>query len=496
MFHSLYFATGCSVLLLLYWLARQHRQMQNILLLLASVVFYSYSFYAQHAHISVIISFLGYLATVTVFSYAFAMGIAKAQSNHLKSALTYLAVGFLGFGLFYVKYFGFTLHILHSIFTNLFITRNFMRAVAPLGISFYSLSAIGYVLDVKKGRIAPERNLLTFAAYISFFPHLLSGPIPSAKEHLHQFAEPSTINLDKIIESFEEIVWGLFKKMVIADNISIAVNYCFKNHEHLNGSTLYIALTLFSFQIYADFSGYSDMARGIARLLGFEIYRNFNLPFFSTSPAEFWRRWHTSLRQWLLTYLYIPLGGNKGPLLQRIGVIFLLFSLSGIWHGAHYTFLIWGLVNGAFFLPQLIRQGGSKKTTVAPVTHAFFPKLWQIPAIVLTFSLINLSRVFFRSPNIQVALDILSSVFSASILQPPSAFIAQYLYYCLPLAVAELILRNRDYIIAKLKGSITYQPKYKKWVVFVKVISYVILLLLIYLFCKKHDSNEYYYFRF
>lgn len=472
-FASWTFASFFAVVFTLYWLISRYRQLQNGVLLISSMYFYGWLHF----------TFPLYLLALIAVGYFFAIGISKKERPSPRKRTLVAGICIAASLLFYLKYIPFLLSGINSIAHGA-PGASVLNILVPVGISFYTLSTIGYLTDVFRRKVAPEENFITYAAYISFFPHLLAGPIPTATKVLPQFREHSFLSWDKIEQSAAEILWGLFKKLVVADNLSRAVEYCFRNYERLEGSTLLVGVTLFSFQIYADFSGYSDIARGLARLLGIDLVQNFRLPFFSRNPREYWQRWHTSLRKWLIDYIYIPMGGNKGGQAHYIIVLLFTFAFSGIWHEATWTFLCWGLINGVLFLPYIF-SGTLKRYDDQPAMGKLFPGLKTAFHIFLTFNLVNLTRVFFRSPDIATAEAYYRRLFSASLFTVPVAFVSQYLKWCLPLLLIEWAQRGEEFV-----GRI---PS-KNWLI--RFAGFVLLTCCIVAFSRKTDFREYYYFKF
>ena len=387
----------------------------------------------------------------------------------------------LGFGLAYIKYSGLILGNIPSLSAW---EASALHILVPLGISYYTFSSIGYITEVYRNKLSPERNFITYAAYISYFPHLLSGPIPSATQILPQFSKTHIPTYAEIEQSLGEILWGLFKKMVVADNVVLTVNYCFSRYNDLSGSTLFLGVTLFSLYLYADFSGYSEIARGTSRLLGIELTQNFKMPFFSRNPGEFWRRWHTSLRKWMLDYIYLPMGGNKGSKWHYILLILFIFSFSGLWHGANYTFICWGLINGLYFVPYILTDSLTRYKD-PPAKGKVLPSFKEAMQIVLTFNLVTITRIFFRSPDIYVVQAFFEKIFSASFFTVPLPVVAQKVAWCMPMLLVEWVQRERAYVLQMPRFNIP-----------VKVIIYVLVITLIYYFHKTLNTSEYYYFKF
>ena len=275
-----------------------------------------------------------------------------------------------------------------------------IKVILPVGISFYTFQALSYSIDIYRGKIEPTKDIVAFFAFISFFPQLVAGPIERASSLLPQFLKKREFDYDTAMESMRQILWGLFKKLLIANNCAYAVDSVFYLHSRtpIPGSDLLLAAILFSFQIYADFSGYSDIAIGTAKLFGIKLSRNFNNPYFSRNVSEFWRRWHISLMSWFRDYVYIPLGGNQRSKLRTIINVFVVFLLSGMWHGANWTFIVWGLYHAALFLPTVLMGRKSQSDIVAK--GRILPSLKEMGQMFFTFCLVLFGWILFRSESI------------------------------------------------------------------------------------------------
>ena len=322
-------------------------------------------------------------------------------------------LGFLGF----FKYYNFFLTNFIDVFSlfGMQINANSLNIILPVGISFYTFQTLSYTIDVYKKKLKPTEDFLAFSAFVCFFPQLVAGPIERATNLLPQFYKKRIFKYDKAVDGLRQIVWGLFKKVVIADNCAEIANQVFNNSADLNGSSLVFGAFFFTFQIYGDFSGYSDMAIGISRLFGFNLKQNFATPYFSRNIAEFWRRWHISLSTWFRDYLYIPIGGSRGGVLVKVRNTFVIFIVSGFWHGANWTFIVWGFLNALYFLPLLLTNTNRNSTgTIAE--HSLLPSIKEFGAMLSTFSLTVFALIFFRAENIQHAFSFVGGIFSDSLL--------------------------------------------------------------------------------
>ncbi|MEZ4808462.1 MAG: MBOAT family O-acyltransferase [Flavobacteriales bacterium] len=346
-FNSFAFAVFLPVVWALYWsLARRPLWTQNLVILAASYFFYGWW---DHRFLSLLI-----LSSLLDFSLGRAMGRSQ-QGTTRRSLLALSLVGNLGM-LCTFKYFNFFAGSLATAFASVGVHLDTVTldVVLPVGISFYTFQTLSYTIDVYRKQLEPATDPIGFFAYVAFFPQLVAGPIERATNLLPQFATRRLFDPAKATDGLRQILWGLFKKAVIADACAPIVDRIFDPGASWSGSTLLLGIFLFAFQIYCDFSGYSDIAIGVARLFGFELMRNFAFPYFSRDIAEFWRRWHISLNTWFRDYVYIPLGGSKGGSLLRVRNILIVFLLSGLWHGANWTFVIWGLINALLFIPLLL----------------------------------------------------------------------------------------------------------------------------------------------
>ena len=471
LFNSKEFAIFYCVLLGLYWLLWGRRNLQNILILIGNWYFYNKLHY----------TFPIYLLGIITVGYSCGFLLNAQSEKRKKKPILIGGIVLLGFGLAYLKYSGLILGNIPGIDQW---QASAMHILVPLGISYYTFSSIGYITDVYRGKLPPERNFVTYAAYISFFPHLLSGPIPSASSILPQFRKSVRPTILQIEQSVGEILWGLFKKMVIADNVVMVVNYCFASYQDLNGSTLFLGVTLFSLYLYADFSGYSDIARGTARLLGIELTQNFRMPFFSRNPSEFWRRWHTSLRKWMMDYIYLPMGGNKGSKIHYVLLLLFIFSFSGLWHGANVTFICWGLLNGIYFIPYILTDTLVRYND-PPAKGKWLPSAREVVQMFVTFNLITVSRVFFRSPNMDVVKAFFLKICSPGLFSMPLPLAIKNVAWCMPMLVFEWFQREKSYVLDFRERNFA-----------VRIIVYIAVVTAIFYLYKKQNTSEYYYFKF
>jgi D-alanyl-lipoteichoic acid acyltransferase DltB (MBOAT superfamily) len=411
LFNSVNFALFLPIVFILYWFgARGNLRLQNIVLL-----FSSYFFYACWDW-----RFLFLLIFSISLDYFTGIKIYEAITKRKRALWLSLSIGInLGFlGIF--KYYNFFAETFANGLSLLGMKANLgtLDVILPVGISFYTFHGLSYVIDLYKNKIVPERNFINYSLFVSFFPLLVAGPIERATHLLPQVIKKRDFDYSMAVNGLRQILWGLFKKIVIADNCAEYANLIFNNSAHYSGSTLVMGALFFTFQIYADFSGYSDIAIGTAHLFGIDLLRNFAFPYFSRDIAEFWRRWHISLSSWFRDYLYIPLGGSKGGIGMKIRNTFIIFIASGFWHGANWTFIAWGALNAIYFLPLLLSNKNRNNLNIV-ARGRYLPNLKEIFNIALTFSLTVMAWIFFRATDIGHALQYMKGIFNSSLFSKP-----------------------------------------------------------------------------
>jgi len=411
LFNSINFAIFLPIVFALYWFATSKSlKLQNMLLL-----FSSYFFYACWDW-----RFLFLLMFSTLLDYFTGLKMCDSKNKNIRKMWFWLSIivnlGFLGI----FKYYNFFASSFADLIANFGFQINpwSLNIILPVGISFYTFHGLSYVIDIYKGRIPAERNFIDYSVFVSFFPLLVAGPIERATHLLPQIKKKRVFDYSKAIDGLRQILWGLFKKIVIADQCAEFANQIFNNSADYSGSTLLLGAIFFTFQIYGDFSGYSDIALGTARLFGIDLLRNFAFPYFSRDIAEFWRRWHMSLSTWFRDYLYIPLGGSKGGMWMKIRNTFIIFLVSGFWHGANWTFIAWGFLNALFIMPSIIFN--TNRTNLDIVAQGkYLPSIKELISIIITFSLTVFAWIFFRSASLAHAFSIVSEIFSSSLLAVP-----------------------------------------------------------------------------
>ncbi|MEY8848683.1 MBOAT family protein [Psychroserpens sp. XS_ASV72] len=436
LFNSIDFAVFLPICFIIYWLFRKHLRLQNVWILIASYVFYGWWDWR----------FLFLIFFSTVVDYFVGQRLMNRKSEKGRKHLLYISV-FVNIGLLgFFKYFNFFLDNFVTAFTffGAKITHSSLNIILPVGISFYTFQTLSYTIDVYKKKLDATRDFVAFAAFVSFFPQLVAGPIERAKHLLPQFFNHRKFNKVLAKDGLRQMLWGFFKKMVIADNCAIYVNDIFNNSSDYSGSTLVLGAFLFAFQIYGDFSGYSDIAIGTSRLFGFDLMKNFNFPYFSRDIAEFWRRWHISLSTWFRDYLYIPLGGSKGSRSRIVRNVFIIFLVSGFWHGANWTFIVWGFLNALYFLPLLLTNKNRKH--IHGIAEAkMFPSFREGVGMLFTFGLTVFAWIFFRADSIGHAFQIISEILSQSLFVSFEILPSGVLILILIFVIIEWFNRHREY---------------------------------------------------
>lgn len=410
LFNSLEFAVFLPVVFLLYWFVfGKNLKLQNLFVVVASYVFYGWWDWR----------FLFLIAFTSLCSYVSGLLIDRFREEPGKAKtvnVLNIVVNLLILGVF--KYYDFFVTSFADVFLGGRTEGLLLHVILPVGISFYTFQALSYSIDVYRGKIGPTKDVIQFFAYVSFFPQLVAGPIERATNLLPQFAKPRTFEYETGVDGMRQILWGLFKKMVIADNCAVYVDQVFSTYQSQTGSTLFLAAVLFAFQIYGDFSGYSDIAIGTSKLFGIKLMRNFNMPYFSRDIAEFWRRWHISLTTWFRDYVYIPMGGSRCSKAKIVRNTFIIFLLSGFWHGANWTFLVWGAYHALLFLP-LILMGKNRRYRDTVAEGRWLPSLKEIGQMFMTLALVVFGWIIFRSESMEQAWVICKRVLSPSILSIP-----------------------------------------------------------------------------
>lgn len=479
LFNSIDFVIFLPIVFILYWfVTNRSLKLQNLFLLIASYVFYGWW---DWRFLTLII-----FSSLIDFTIGKTLGQSKSQVKRKSLLILSLTVNLGLLGVF--KYFNFFAESFEQAFTffGSSFHANRLNIILPVGISFYTFQTLSYTIDVYRNKLKPTNNLISFFAFVSFFPQLVAGPIERASNLLPQFSKKRVFNYSLATDGMRQILWGLFKKIVIADNCAVYVNDIFDNYHDLNGSTLLLGGILFAFQIYCDFSGYSDIAIGVSRLFGFNLMKNFAFPYFSRDIAEFWRRWHISLSTWFRDYLYIPLGGSKGSTQKKIRNIFIIFIVSGFWHGANWTFIIWGFLNALYFLPlMLLKKNRINTNTVAE--DRLFANVKELSQIGMTFFITIIAWIFFRAENVIMAFSYLSKLFSKTLFDSPNYEGLNLIYIGLIIAliIVEWLQRKKEH---GLELSTTNFTKPIRWSI------YIVIILVIVVF--GNSQQEFIYFQF
>lgn len=404
LFNSIEFAIFLPIVFLLYWFVFQRNlKWQNLFIVIVSYIFYGWWDWR----------FLFLIFFSSAQDYFLARMLINEENQRKRKWILATSIitnlGILGF----FKYYNFFIENFITAFTLFGVQPNIhtMQILLPVGISFYTFQTLSYTIDVYNRKLEATKDFIAFSAFVSFFPQLVAGPIERATNLLPQFYKKRQFNYDLAKDGMRQILWGLFKKMVIADNCAHYANMIFNDYESHTGTTLIFGAVLFAFQIYGDFSGYSDIAIGTSKLFGFNLMRNFAYPYFSRDIAEFWRRWHISLSTWFKDYLYIPLGGSRGGNFSRAKNTFIIFIVSGFWHGANWTFIIWGLLNALFILPSILMKTNRSNMDIV-AQGRILPSVKEFFQIIITFALTTLAWIFFRAESVAGAWGYISKMFT------------------------------------------------------------------------------------
>ena len=472
LFNSIEFLLFLPTVFILYWFVfNKNLRVQNLLILVSSYFFYGWWDYR----------FLSLIFLSTIVDYIIGLNIPKQDSKRKQKLLLWFSVLFNLTVLGFFKYFNFFIDSWIDLFGSIgYEIKSVwsLNIILPVGISFYTFQTMSYTIDIYRKKLEPTKDFISFASFVSFFPQLVAGPIERATNLLPQILTKREFKYEQGVQGLRLILWGMFKKVVIADSLAPIVDDVFTNYNNYGGGTLWLGAIYFSFQIYCDFSGYSDIAIGTSKLFGFELMSNFKFPYFSRNIGEFWRRWHISLSTWFRDYLYIPLGGSQEGKLKSIRNIFVIFLVSGFWHGANRTFILWGLFHSILFLPSFMFNTNRKYTTSIIAENTFLPSLKEFLKVGITFGLVTVGWVFFRSVTIEDSYEYLTRMFFN--FNPHFRWIRG-----IPYVVSIVLL---DYYLRKSERNIFSNLK-------PSLIDPLLFLFILY-FYKKNIIGDFIYFQF
>lgn len=475
-FNSLHFAAFLPIVFILYWFVfNKNKSWQNGILIIASYYFYACWDWR----------FLFLLVFSTFLDYFTGIMIEKNETISKRKFWFWLSIivnlGFLGV----FKYYNFFVTSFTDLLSNFGFKVNplLIKVVLPVGISFYTFHGLSYVIDIYYKRIKAEYNFIDYSLFVSYFPLLVAGPIERATHLLPQVKVKREFSFDKAKEGTYQILWGLVKKVVIADSCAIYANAIFNDYEQMNGMSLVIGAIYFAFQIYGDFSGYSDIALGTSKLFGIDLLKNFDYPYFSRDIAEFWRRWHISLSSWFRDYLYIPLGGSKGGKWMQVRNTFIIFLVSGFWHGANWTFIVWGGINAIYFLPLLLL--GKNRNNLDTIQLRWKREsIRTLLSIMLTFSMTTFAWIFFRANTLTDGIGYIKRMFSH--------FSTEFQYLSIERYTPELLILVVVFVLFEWVNKYKIEPISGKWE-WIKVFACIVALLVLGVYS---DYKEFIYFQF
>jgi len=479
LFNSIEFILFLPIVFLLYWFVFHKRQWQNLLIVIASYIFYGW----WDWRFLLLIVFTSACSYVSGLLLEYYEGNRKRQKA-ISGANIVLNLGILGV----FKYYNFFVENLIDL-TYMFgfhLDWPTIYIILPVGISFYTFQALSYSIDVYQKKIPASHNIVEFFAFICFFPQLVAGPIERATNLLPQFQKQRLFDRSRAVDGCRQMLWGFFKKLVVADNCAFTVNNYWDQYADMNGLSLWVLAILFSIQIYCDFSGYSDIAIGCARLFGINLMRNFNVPYFSRSIPEFWRRWHISLTTWFRDYIYFPLGGSRCEQWKVIRNVFIVWAISGLWHGANWTFVCWGLFHATLLsIYNILGINTKYKDVVAYGRH--WPTLKETGQVVLTFLLATVGWVFFRAESLSQAYTFIIRMFTTLFDDYKLEFGKTHLLYATVLLLIEWLQRDKQHAL-QISNFQFFKYKYIRWG------TYYLVLWIIYKLAAS--SQTFIYFQF
>ena len=486
LFNSIQFGIFLPLVFLLYWFvfdrfiskSKYQLKLQNAFVVVASYVFYGWWDWR----------FLLLIAFTSFCSWGSGILIGKASTR--KKAKIWMTLNIvLNLGILALfKYYDFFVTEFAQLF-NISTEGLLLKVILPVGISFYTFQALSYSIDVYREKMDPTKDIIAFFAFISFFPQLVAGPIERATNLLPQFQKKRKFDYNTAADGMRQILWGLFKKVVVADNCAVYVDQVFSTYTEQSGSTLLLAAIFFTFQIYGDFSGYSDIAIGTAKLFGIKLMRNFNVPYFSRDIAEFWRKWHISLTTWFRDYVYIPLGGSRVSKAKVIRNTFVIFLLSGFWHGANWTFIAWGAYHAVLFLP-LILTGKNRKYTNQVASGRFLPSWRETGQMLLTFFLAMFGWIIFRAQSIGQAWEYICGIADNSLFCMP--WYRTINTFCV-LIGSILIMLSVEWLQREKNHGLDFDSRPKS--AFVRWSIYLAVALLVFIL-QSSKATQFIYFQF
>ncbi len=483
LFNSIEYLIFLPIVFIIHWytLSKSFKA-QNLTILISSYFFYGWWDWR----------FLSLISLSIIVDYFIGLKIHDSQDIKVRKSFLWVSIcfnlGLLGF----FKYCNFFIDSWIDFMASFGYEQKSiwtLNVILPVGISFYTFQTMSYSLDIYYKKIKPTKDFISFATFVSFFPQLVAGPIERATNLLPQFLLRRGFCFDDCMQGLTLILWGMFKKLIIADSLGWRVDYIFDNFAILDGGILILGLIYFSFQIYCDFSGYSDIAIGTAKLFGIDLMPNFKFPYFSRDIGEFWRRWHISLSSWFRDYLYIPLGGSRSGQWVSIRNIFIIFTLSGFWHGAEWKYLMWGLVHALLFCPLFLLGKNRTYTNSIAGNKNIYPSIKEISQITITFLTTTFAWVFFRSDSIYDAFLYLGKLFTNLTL--PSNHLGGFKYVLIITILDWLIRKN-----GRLKPKFTLNKKIYQWIYLLSLIIIIVFGTLSLIFLTNSSERPFIYFQF
>ena len=479
LFNSFEFLLYLPITFLLYWAFSRNRKIQNLIVVIASYVFYGWWDWR----------FLMLIAFTSACSYASGLLLERFEGQRKRQKMVSAANIVLNLGILGLfKYYNFFVDNLELLFSAMGYHMDMMTMsiILPVGISFYTFQALSYTIDIYQKKLPATHDIIEFFAFISFFPQLVAGPIERATNLLPQFQKDRKFDYAKAVDGLRQMLWGFLKKLVVADNCAAVVNEHWNDYQTLPGLTLFLLGVLFTLQIYCDFSGYSDIAIGCARLFGIHLMRNFNVPYFSRSIPEFWRRWHISLTTWFRDYIYFPLGGSRCGKWKTIRNVYIVWGISGLWHGANWTFVCWGLFHATLLAVYNI-LGISTKYKQVVAYGRFLPNLKETGQMMLTFFLAVLGWIIFRAESMSQAAGFFHAMVCNTFYDPSKLYGLMFLRFGLLLLLVEWLQRDKQHAL-QLPVAKPFNYKVVRWGI------YYLVLALIYNYTGTSQSFIYFQF--